>query len=114
MADAQTTTIPSAASLPDSNNSNNDCLDASSEIMCIETQYPSARSSHTTPQKISDCGSRVSVPASCRAKGQLASNADVGELMVKAKKAAASLWMILHAQVSLDVISFDKTSFRLT
>jgi hypothetical protein len=27
-------------------------------------------------------------------------NADVGELVVKAKKAAASLWMILHAQVS--------------
>lgn len=26
-------------------------------------------------------------------------NADVGELVVKAKKAAASLWMILHAQV---------------
>lgn len=29
------------------------------------------------------------------------SNTDVSELVVKAKKAAASLWMILHAQVSL-------------
>ena len=27
-------------------------------------------------------------------------NQNVGELVVKAKKAAASLWMILHAQVS--------------
>ena len=30
---------------------------------------------------------------------QQTSNQNVGELVVKAKKAAASLWMILHAQV---------------
>ena len=31
---------------------------------------------------------------------QQTSNQNVGELVVKAKNAAASLWMILHAQVS--------------
>lgn len=34
-------------------------------------------------------------------QSQSSSTSNVGELVTKAKKAAASLWMILHAQVSI-------------
>lgn len=36
---------------------------------------------------------------------------NVGELVTKAKKAAASLWMILHAQVSVVCFPIDRTQF---
>jgi hypothetical protein len=47
----------------------------------------------------SNAGDGSSLPES---RGADVANADVGELVVKAKKAAASLWMILHAQVSFN------------
>lgn len=54
-------------------------------------------SSHSIQQ--SNAGDGSSLPES---RGADVANADVGELVVKAKKAAASLWMILHAQVSFN------------
>ena len=86
-----------------------DGSDASSEMMCNETPtFPSCASvassrcalpSRDNDLSSNDCDRIASFPDSSH-EGKVGANADVSEIVVKAKKAAASLWMILHAQVS--------------
>jgi hypothetical protein len=72
------------------------------ETKVIKDQISSSMTAARLPQQPHSGGvNAASVAARRVSEGQGGVNADVGELVVKAKKAAASLWMILHAQVSL-------------
>ena len=106
MTDTQTTAMPSTT-LPQVH----DGSDASSNMMCNETSSFSscasiASSRGALPSRENDRSSNssdriASLPDSSHAsEGNVGADADVSELVIKAKKAAASLWMILHAQVS--------------
>ena len=68
------------------------------ETKVIGEQMTSSMTAHRLPQQ---SNSGVNMAARRISEGQQGGGVspDVGELVVKAKKAAASLWMILHAQV---------------
>jgi hypothetical protein len=71
------------------------------ETKVIGEQMSSSMTARRLPQQPNGSGgANVATMAARRvSEGQGGGvNADVGELVVKAKKAAASLWMILHAQ----------------
>ncbi|KAL3791308.1 hypothetical protein HJC23_006037 [Cyclotella cryptica] len=76
-------------------------IDGPSEMLCRESSSMTAAlataSSRDHPTNQID--DERSTTTSCRAlQGQQTTTTEVSELVVKAKKAAASLWMILHSQ----------------
>ncbi|KAL7481076.1 hypothetical protein ACHAW6_006753 [Cyclotella cf. meneghiniana] len=100
----QTSTLPSdGASSPsyDFISRGDEGIDVSSEMLCKESS--SVETSLTTVPSRAHLTNQIddgpSTTTSCRAsQGQQATATEVSELVVKAKKAAASLWMILHSQ----------------
>ena len=76
-------------------------LDDDDDEKLQEEDDGTPQSSSSTPPLIN-----ATTTSSSRQQQQQTPNQNVGELVVKAKKAAASLWMILHAQVSVYLVNY--------
>lgn len=105
----QTSSLPSdgASSPPyDFISRGDEGIDVSSEMLCRES-FPVATSLTTVSSRAyltNQIDDGPSTTTSYRAsQGQQATATEVSELVVKAKKAAASLWMILHSQVCVNL-----------
>lgn len=88
----------------DNDNDDDDLATSSSPATSSDSSAPvhSLGDVHAGTHAATQSSSHVSDSAECTSKQQhpppIGTNNNVGEVMAKAKKAAASLWMILHAQ----------------
>ena len=101
----QTSTLPNGATSTsyDFSARGDEDSDGSFGMPCIESSSMSAAltTSSSRAYSTNPINSGPTTTTSCRVpSGQQATTAEVSELVVKAKKAAASLWMILHSQVN--------------
>jgi hypothetical protein len=84
------------------------CVIPCGEVSALSTesaamQFESSSNGQSEDRGIANDDAESSAPRHRPTVGPLTNN-NVGEVVAKAKKAAASLWMILHAQVRIDYV----------